>query len=402
MKNRNLFVTVCLLIFFASCNKEDGSIINKDRTTNVETRQIVDTDPSHRLISDCDALDLTISIPECLDEEWVDAIFEAMDEFNSLTNVAVSIRLITNQEVANGEQADIPFVCSDHVCSELLDIFFPGIRIGFATFDPVTIQLTDVDEVVDCCDNFLKNLDKDCLFKGVVMHEIMHTLGFAHDGDTGPDLQVVPGTPQEDPNSIMIGNDGCTPRCEFSEFDILALETLYPQVKIDGPDFICLGSDQEYCIVNNTNNSNITWSGHPSIEDSSDPCVQISNSETGIFNIEAEVELEDCSYILNKTVTICQEPHTPTVPPIDLYNICFNGDSVCYDFGNNSCLSTINVQSSNPKLLVDVQGTNLCLSSIHPNQSTATLTIQFVGHCGNGEIESWTINMNDSEFCDGF
>ncbi|MBA2746788.1 MAG: hypothetical protein H0U44_11230 [Flavisolibacter sp.] len=56
-------------------------------------------------------------------------------------------------------------------------------------------------------------------------HEFGHSIGFTHtDGSYG---NLVPGTPEVDPNSVM--NSFILPWQAFTNFDILAVRTLYPR-----------------------------------------------------------------------------------------------------------------------------------------------------------------------------
>lgn len=202
------------IIFLIACSKEDDLIIpTQDLETN--TRQIQNLNFNN--ISRCMARDLKISIDPCLEQEWVDASYQAIQEFNDITNVGIQMSIVETG-------SDIDIVCGLFTCSTL---FGPNLTAGYA--DPATmeVRLAPIQEIKKCCDKLDPN-ELECLYRRVVKHEIMHHLGFGHDGDSGDNFVHINGTLLNDPASIMTGGDACSIKCNFSENDTIALRALYP------------------------------------------------------------------------------------------------------------------------------------------------------------------------------
>lgn len=243
MNYLKLLVIVCASLIMIGCNKDEMPNYTGENSENVDFRQVIKT--TTRTIFPCDANSLTISIDECLETPWVNGIMDAVNEFNSLNNIEINISILSAADIADGAVADIPIDCSDAECEgpfvEVEDdiilppwIPFNSISIGTATPDQ-TIELASIGEIFKCCNPMVISSDAQCFFKGVVMHEIMHHLGFAHDTDfidgVDPSFEIVDGTPLTDPESIMEEGQGCTQKCTFSEFDLIALEELYGACK---------------------------------------------------------------------------------------------------------------------------------------------------------------------------
>lgn len=75
-----------------------------------------------------------------------------------------------------------------------------------------------------------------CFFEHTVLHEIFHNLGFVHN-DEQEYFTYVEGTPKDDyiPGSVINSGQSeyssgnlCTPACELAEWDVIALQDLYP------------------------------------------------------------------------------------------------------------------------------------------------------------------------------
>jgi hypothetical protein len=88
-------------------------------------------------------------------------------------------------------------------------------------------------------------------------HELGHTLGLRHDNalvvdSTGVEgANLVSGTPQSDGNSIMLAVLGNHTWVGFSNYDLVALTTLYPappplSVTISGPQYVTLHQSAQY------------------------------------------------------------------------------------------------------------------------------------------------------------
>jgi hypothetical protein len=93
----------------------------------------------------------------------------------------------------------------------------------------------------------------------VLVHELGHTIGLRHDnapvvdqggaGQAGANL--VPGTNQIDSYSVMVGFFDGAPWSGFSQYDLVALRTLYPFVTISGPSNMGPGNTCYYTATGN-------------------------------------------------------------------------------------------------------------------------------------------------------
>ena len=90
----------------------------------------------------------------------------------------------------------------------------------------------------------------------------------------------------------------------------------------------------------------------------------------------------------------------PNLPPYGFEYICV-GETICYDFEAFDCLESFEVESSSRKLIADIDGTEICISSIFHKQEVVTLSVTPIGYCGNGVTQEWTIYVNDPEHCGG-
>ena len=102
------------------------------------------------------------------------------------------------------------------------------------------------------------------------------------------------------------------------------------------------------------------------------------------------------------TVLIKCDPVLPPVPPMNLEHVC-NGEPElnCYDFSSLGCIAGFEVESSDPKLFADVNGTEICLISNWNMPYTAYLYVTPIGICGEiGETVEWKIYVNDPVHCE--
>ncbi len=85
-----------------------------------------------------------------------------------------------------------------------------------------------------------------------VQHELGHNLGLAHTNDNS--FNLIPGTPNTDPGSVMNGNSACT-ISDFSNNDEIAIEYLYPLPTISGPSIVCGTATKIFTLSSGTANS---------------------------------------------------------------------------------------------------------------------------------------------------
>ncbi len=129
----------------------------------------------------------------------------------------------------------------------------------------------------------------------------------------------------------------------------------------------------------------------------------VSSSQDGLVSISFNVKTPCDEINLSSSVYVCVGPPALSPhPPIDLANICFgepNG-TYCYDFESTPCVTGIMTGPPDPKLTVDINGSEICIGTNTDIPFTAVLYVWPVGPCGNGGIQAWVIRVNDPEFCD--
>ncbi|MEM9545441.1 MAG: M57 family metalloprotease [Bacteroidota bacterium] len=257
MKTLKLIAVLLVCIGFHSCQDEisQNQIAPNDQ---IEKRQLK---LKGWTPSDCVAMNIFIS-PECGDN-WTQGVLDAIDSYNNLF-IAVTMNVVE-------EEANSNLVIH---CEQFSDLIDDIIGVG-------EIPLNDGENGTDIYFNtfFEDDCANPCWFQRVAMHELSHTLGITHndedldnfvccagplsfDSETGlfdpwefgeyVELELIEGTPhgfQEGSIFNAIGPPCDESFCTFSEFDIVALETLYDPCDCPETECDCAMSQIDLLLV---------------------------------------------------------------------------------------------------------------------------------------------------------
>jgi hypothetical protein len=151
--------------------------------------------------------------------DWRGTIEQAVRDWNGIEGSRI------NLYISDGAAADITIEATDYIIEDRE-------AYGIASW-PVSGNPGNTIRVIRDSENKLLPSFR----RLVVVHELGHCLGFHHtnlvNGEgAGPEgWNVIPGTPREDPNSVM--NTGNAPNQTdwrgFSQYDIIGLQNLYPE-----------------------------------------------------------------------------------------------------------------------------------------------------------------------------
>jgi len=238
MRTIKFFILFAFLACIFSCSEDEQPDISDqiDIDTEIEKRQVTLADWRPR---ECAAISIFIN-GNCA-PNWVNSLAPAMQAYNDL-DVAINMVL-----APSALQADIVIDCVN------MGGDFAGTR-GLGEWPDVDGEIGGQIFLNTDFDNECANL---CYYQAIMMHEIGHNLGLAHNGiQAGIDLSVgswtfnsvtgeftndnpnitleglqILGTANGvDPQSVFnAGLPDCNnPDCTFSQDDITALTTLYP------------------------------------------------------------------------------------------------------------------------------------------------------------------------------
>jgi len=173
------------------------------------------------------------SIPTSGADNWRNAINSAINDWNEISDCFITFQLSTNSN------SDIIIRSDQNQLSNNV-IASAGFPNNNQPYNTILINL-----------DFLSNLTvSESIKKRNIAHELGHCIGFRHTNwdirgesalPTGANL--IPGTPDQDPNSVMNGGTALDSWIGFSTYDVIATEYLYPipvipfSVDISGPIF---------------------------------------------------------------------------------------------------------------------------------------------------------------------
>lgn len=166
-----------------------------------------------------------------------------------------------------------------------------------------------------------------------------------------------------------------------------------------GPDLICETETATFCYKTTLTPISVFWSGHPSIIGSSGTCVSLSGLTPGYYTISVTLDFGWCQRTESHTLAVCGQAFTHPNPPIEFTEICANEGPVCFDFGSDACLTGMSVSASTSAIAIEAIGTSICIAPLHSATVEIDITVQALGVCEDGEVETWTITINNED-CD--
>lgn len=323
MKLFKVLMALSVVMLLHSCSDEEISTIEREKTFDpthsicpheeqIETRQLSNVNGPGW--TPCESYSLTVFIPDCLrlanEPIWGQAI---RDGFNNINNIPGSSVNISTTIVE--DEADIVLKCddrSDCFGGEVDEDFVDDGMSDFISFN------TGFD--LANCGCTPGGLDL-CSATFVVMHEMMHALGFFHNNSNHANATPVAGTPAADAPSVINGGgivNFCALPCALSAFDILAIETIYPiedvpctcidDVFLRGPNDLCIEEGLETGTVTlcvsplPPKTSLFQMDGTPIVGN----CVEYSYSELGTFTEEIQICFDNggCCLTLSKSIVV--------------------------------------------------------------------------------------------------
>ncbi|WP_298760088.1 M57 family metalloprotease [uncultured Psychroserpens sp.] len=194
---------------------------------------------TNNLVSQANVTSMTVfidnSIPQLGTDNWRNEIIQAMDDWSTIDDNCVDFTITLNSNTA-----DI-IVRSDNNSLPNTTIASAGFPTNNQPHNEILINL-----------DFLSNMTVTTGQKRYNMvHEFGHCIGFRHTNwdargeGVGPvGANLIPGTPNQDPNSVMNGGTATFTWNGFSAFDIIAADFLYggcavPSFTITGASYAC-------------------------------------------------------------------------------------------------------------------------------------------------------------------
>jgi len=178
---------------------------------------------TNNLVSQTNVTTMTVyvdsSIPTSGDDNWRNAIISALNDWNSNSESKAYFILSysTNSNIIIKSDSDNPLPNNT--------IASAGFPVGGQPYNTILINLDF---------NSNSNITEGSKRYNMV-HELGHCIGFRHtnwdinnEGTAGVGANLIPGTPEQDPNSVMNGGTALFSWNGFSVFDIISLEYLYP------------------------------------------------------------------------------------------------------------------------------------------------------------------------------
>lgn len=376
-----ILVVFFAVIFIIGCSSDTDNF-GVDQGESIQTKQQW---RNGEWWTPCEAASLVLFVDPCfLDPARIDAfqaITDAIEEFNNAIDVGIDIRLVFD---INNPDIDITIQCDD------LKIDNNGANgcVNQTGGDLITID-TNGPGSANCPVNI-------CYHTNTIMHELGHILGFGHTNIAG-DGETIQGT-VVNTNSVFVTGDCNSTICALSPGDLLALQTQYPcncPPAFEGDKYYCLGETAIFCITQDYD-INVSWES-PIVSDSN--CIEFSPKNSGTYNILAMVDDNGCAYEVSELVQFHSQNQVCAInPPLAWSQICL-GDltATCYDFSDWECFESVDVLSSDSKLITTINDKEICLSYIGFQEKSIVLTMRFLDACGNVTIREWIINIVDCE-----
>lgn len=196
---------------------------------------------TNNLVSQTNVTSMTVyvapSIPTGGADDWRAAINNAINDLNTISGSKV------NFEISTSPSSDI-IIQSDG--NQLADnvIASAGFPTNNQPYNQVIINL-----------DFLSNVTVTESSKRYnIVHELGHCIGLRHTnwdirGETAGTVgaNLIPNTPNQDPNSVMNGGTANYEWSGFSTYDLIAIKYLYPepvilpQITASGPSYLSSG-----------------------------------------------------------------------------------------------------------------------------------------------------------------
>ncbi len=160
------------------------------------------------------------SIPTSGTDNWRTAVQSALADWNGIANCGIFFVFTTSNSAAITVRSD----------NNQLDPTILGLAAFPSNGNPGNTILINLDGTVGA----IQNVDiPEGRKRAIMVHELGHTIGFRHTnwetlgGEIGDPIgaNVIPGTPSQDPNSVM---NNTAPSSVFSNFDQIAARYLYP------------------------------------------------------------------------------------------------------------------------------------------------------------------------------
>ncbi|WP_298903524.1 M57 family metalloprotease [uncultured Psychroserpens sp.] len=219
---------------------------------------------TNNLVSQANVTSMTVfvdnSIPQLGPDNWRTEINQAMDDWSNIQDNCINFTLTTNPN------ADI-VVRSDNNSLPNNVIASAGFPNANQPHNEILINL-----------NFDGNTTVSTGQKRYNMvHEFGHCIGFRHTNwdargeGVGPvGANLIPGTPSQDPNSVMNGGTANFTWNGFSSFDIIAADFLYggcaaPSFTISGAEYACRFDNLTFTI-NGMAPSVSSWTHSPNLQ----------------------------------------------------------------------------------------------------------------------------------------